>query len=95
MSEVSRSAWERHLQTALAAIIIGAVGWVGMTVTGNREEIARLQERQTHLNKEVGEVRRILETRTIPIARVEENTIKIADHENRIRALESMMGKRP
>ena len=95
MSQISQSAWERHLQTALAAIIIGAVGWVGVTVTGNREEIARIQERQTHLTDEVGEVRRILENRTIPIAKVQDNALKIADHESRIRALEKLMGKRP
>lgn len=40
---------ERHIQTGVAIVLVGLVGWVGLTVTGNREQIARLDERVDNL----------------------------------------------
>ena len=32
---------ERHTQTILTAVIIGLIGWVGVTVTGTRTDLAK------------------------------------------------------
>ncbi len=39
----NRSVLERHVQTILVAILIGLVGWVGVSVSQSREAIARQQ----------------------------------------------------
>lgn len=36
---------ERHIQTILAALLIGLVGWVGITVYQTGVTVARLEER--------------------------------------------------
>lgn len=44
---------ERHIQTVLAAMMIGLIAWVGVSVTSSRETIAALKVTTTALEKTV------------------------------------------
>lgn len=60
MQEDPRSPFERHVQTAIALLLVALVLWVGTTVTGNREEIVRVQERiDVFANRQADHERRI------------------------------------
>lgn len=37
--------FERHVQTALAMLIVMLMGWVGITISNSSNQIARLEER--------------------------------------------------
>ena len=56
-----RSALERHAQTLVLSICTGLVLWVGVTVSGNREQIARLEERVKALTEQVQKLEARLE----------------------------------
>lgn len=49
--------FERHLQTGLAVVLIGFVGWVGVTVNSNATLTARLDERMASVTREVSGLR--------------------------------------
>ena len=55
------SVFERHAQTALTVAIISIMAWVGMSVSGSREAIARLEVTVKFLQKDVVDLRRITE----------------------------------
>ncbi len=63
-------AFERHIQTVLAGLLIGLVAWVGITVTGNREQISRLDERLKFMAPVVEEIRQELKDRSAAIMEV-------------------------
>ena len=48
---------ERHIQTGLAVILIGFVGWVGVTVSQNSNLTARLDERMMSMQREIQSLR--------------------------------------
>jgi len=39
------SNFERHVQTALAMVLVMLMGWVGVTISNSSNQIARLEER--------------------------------------------------
>lgn len=49
--------FERHLQTGLAVVLIGFVGWVGVTVSQNSTLTARLDERMAAMSREMQALR--------------------------------------
>lgn len=54
---------ERHIQTGLAVILIGFVGWVGMSVSANTTLTARLEERVALLTQQMQELRNTVNTK--------------------------------
>lgn len=63
-------AFERHIQTVLAAILIGLVAWVGITVTQNREHISRIDERLIFMREDLEEIKEELKERRSNVAEV-------------------------
>lgn len=51
----SSSVFERHLQSTLMAIAIGALGWVGVTVTSTQTTTARLEQAMASWEKSLDE----------------------------------------
>lgn len=41
---------ERHFQTVLLAVIVGLIGWAGLSIQSQGADIVRLQEQVTSLN---------------------------------------------
>ena len=52
-----KNSFERHLQTGLAVVLMGFVGWVGVTVSSNAETVARLDERMKSLENSFQDMR--------------------------------------
>jgi len=48
---------ERHLQTAIGAVLIGLVFWVGSTLTTTQTQMAVLQAKLVGLTEEVAKLR--------------------------------------
>ena len=48
---------ERHIQTVLAAMMIGLIAWVGISVTSSRETIAGLKVTTSQLEKTVSDMK--------------------------------------
>lgn len=93
--EVSRT-MERHIQTVLAAILIGLVGWVGLTVTGNREQISRVEERLTFMNDTIKDLKAEISRRDDIVAEVPHLITKTNRLELRVEQLErQLMGEGP
>jgi hypothetical protein len=63
-------AFERHFQTGLAALLIGLVFWVGITVTGNREHISRLDERLKSQGAVLSEIKEEFKDRAVPVMEI-------------------------
>lgn len=86
---------EKHLQTALAAILIGLVGWVGVTVSSTATEVAVLKQTVIVLTSTIEKLEARLEVMTDDryrasdarrdLGRVYE---RLSDHEKRIGGLE-------
>jgi hypothetical protein len=55
------SVFERHAQTALTVAIISIMAWVGMSVSGSREAIARLEVTVKFLQMDVVDLRKSTE----------------------------------
>ena len=62
--EDKNSVTEKHIQTIMAAIIIGLITWVGVSVTGNAELLATLTERSFHQGTQIEEMRTQLQEAT-------------------------------
>ncbi|WFF40408.1 hypothetical protein EVC62_02215 [Salinicola endophyticus] len=52
----SRPIIERHIQTALLAVIVAAIGWAGSSLIDVREGFARQDERLTNLAQQFADV---------------------------------------
>jgi len=61
MDTPHRSAFERHLQTALAVIMVGVVGWVGVTITSLSTSQARMEITVTYIAEDVAVLNKRLE----------------------------------
>lgn len=85
--EISRT-MERHIQTVLAAILIGLVGWVGLTVTGNREQISRVEERLSFMSETIRELKTELSRRGDIVAQIPQLLVKTERLETRVEQLE-------
>lgn len=71
MSEPSKSALERHVQTGIAAVLVGLVGWIGISITGMAEGQARLEERVSSMQRDVDKMSEKIESGILPQARIE------------------------
>lgn len=89
----SRPAWERHLQSLLMVMVAGLIGWVGLSITGIREDNVRMSERISALTATVERLEeRLSISLTAPQVQreLEARDMRIEDHEKRIRTLENV-----
>lgn len=55
--EIQRTSnFERHVQTALALLIVMLMGWVGITISNSSNQIARLEERVAAMTAKLDEL---------------------------------------
>lgn len=52
-----KSGMERHAQTVLAAVTIGLIGWVGMSVTEGSNALAKMEVVTAQLQEDVRELK--------------------------------------
>lgn len=72
MSEpLPRPALERHLQTGIAAVLIGLVGWIGVSITGMSESVARLEVKQEVMQRDLDKMSALIEGGILPQTRAE------------------------
>lgn len=57
MEETRNSGFERHLQTIVGALLVGMVGWVGISVTDSREKIGRMDEKFIAMAEDIAELK--------------------------------------
>ena len=65
-----RPAFERHIQTGIAAVLVGLVGWIGMSITDMAGTQARLEERIATLQRDVDKLTRLVDGGVLPQTRV-------------------------
>jgi len=66
VSEQPKISMERHIQTVLAALIIGLVGWVGVSVTTISSNQAALSVQVTRLESDVSRLTNKIEGGILP-----------------------------
>lgn len=49
----SRSVLERHVQTIIGAVVVGLLGWVGITLQDMTASVARLEEKVAGLERQL------------------------------------------
>lgn len=83
---------ERHIQTALAVVLTGIVGWVGVSVTDSREQIARLQEQVESLKSIVTDMRMDTRQAATLAAEIAVAKSRLESHAQRLTRLEQATG---
>jgi len=78
-----RNALERHIQTIILALLIGLVGWVGVSVTDGREADARQEVQLINLADQVKELRKAVAVMNVGVIEA-----RLNEHERRIITLE-------
>jgi len=71
MTEVTRNTLERHIQTGIAAVLVGLVGWIGITITGMTEAQARLEERVSSMQRDIDKMTAKIDGGILPQTRIE------------------------
>lgn len=66
MSEQPKVSMERHIQTVLAALIIGLVGWVGVSVTTISSNQAAMSVQVSRLESDVNRLTNKIEGGILP-----------------------------
>lgn len=56
-SYVEKTAVERHIQTAMAVVLLGVLGWVGLAVTEQQKSMARMEVQTATLKEAVQDVK--------------------------------------
>jgi hypothetical protein len=91
-----KTGMERHAQTVLAAVTIGLIGWVGMSVTESSNSIAKMevvtQQLQDTIRDMKDELKRATSTHVTKAEMVEARTEcfgRISKMDDRIRLLEN------
>jgi len=82
-TEQQRPAMERHIQTAIAAILVGLVGWIGVSITGMAESVARLEVKQTVMQRDIDKLTALIDDGVLPQTRLALDTLnqRITRHE--------------
>lgn len=71
----SRPTLERHIQTGIAAVLVGLVGWIGVSITGMSESIARLEVQQQVMQRDLEKLSRLVDGGVLPQTRLELNAV--------------------
>ena len=91
MSDDSRPkpALERHIQTGIAAVLVGLVGWIGISITGMSEGQARLDERVANMQRDIDRLNAKIEDGVLPQTRIELRALQqqINQHETNFRTI--------
>lgn len=66
-----RPAMERHIQTVLAALIVGLVGWVGFTLTSMSSQQAAMIVQVSRLESDVSRLTNKIENGVLPQTKAE------------------------
>ena len=86
--------FERHLQSAIAILMIGIVVWVGVTLLDNSNTLARLDERVVNLGRDIDSLKLAVDQRMADWFTGKEGQFhaqRLDSHETRIEALQKHM----
>lgn len=82
-----KPSFERHLQTGIAAVLVGLVGWIGLSITSMAETQARLDERVHTMQRDIDKMSAKIEGGILPQTRVE-----LRSHQDQINRHEKLLG---
>ena len=88
-NDISRPTFERHLQTAIAAILVGLVGWIGVSITGMSESVARLEVKQEVMQRDIDKMTALIDGGILPQTRIQLDSLQgqLNQHENQLQTL--------
>lgn len=66
---------ERHIQTGIAAVLVGLVGWIGISITGMAEGQARLEEKVVVLQRDLDKLTTVIDGGVLPQTQFKLNAI--------------------
>lgn len=75
--ETNRSNFERHIQTVIAALLIGLVGWTGISITQMAENQAELKTRIEYMQQDLNKLNVKIDGGMLP--RTEQEVKRIDD----------------
>lgn len=91
-SYVEKTAVERHIQTAMAVVLLGVLGWVGLAVTEQQKSMARMEVQAATLKEAVQDVKVSLRAATADRYTAQEAERAHARCQDRMNLLEQRMG---
>lgn len=65
-NQETRPALERHIQTGIAAVLVGLVGWIGVSITGMSESVARLEVKQEIMQRDIDKLSEAIDNGMLP-----------------------------